>query len=184
MQSINQVSSFEELQEYIQKIISALQSQDFFDYLAKKSREVVDKITAQKLNADEEQKFTHNYRYNHKVAVNLEEIVISNETLIDVSSINPKIAANYPNGFDLAKAIEYGTGIVGANSDASKLASERDWQYMVNPERDYTKPWFYQDENGELWWTKGMSGKLIYYQSKQEIEDNINDWVEEYIDKL
>ena len=182
--SISQIENLEDLQKYIEKIIQALQSQEFFDYLSKKSRAVVDLVSSQNLNADEEQQYSHIYRVNHEVSVNMDEIVISNEVMIPVSAINPNIAMNYPNGFDLAKAIEYGTGIVGAGSDASELATERGWQYMVNTERDYTKPWFYKDENGNLRWTRGMSGKLIYYKSKQMIEEQLEDWINEYIENL
>ena len=186
MQSNNFSNSneFDDFQNKINKIKTALHSQEFFDYLSKKSREVVDKITAQNLNIDEEQQYSHIYRTNHNVKVNFDEIVIFNETTIPVDSINPELAINYPNGFDLAKAVEYGTGIVGSTSQASALASEKGWEYMVNTERDYNKPWFYKDENGVLRWTKGMSGKLIYYKSKLEIEKNLYDWIADYIEQI
>ena len=180
----NKISNLKDFSKYLDKVIIALQSQDFFDYLAKKSRQVVDEVSMENLNSDEEEQYSHIYRTNHEVKVDLEKIVIFNETIIPQSQINPSIAENYPNGFDLAKAVEYGTGIVGSQSNASELATERGWAYMVNTERNYNQPWFYMDENGELRWTKGMAGKLIYYKSKQKIEEKLKDWINEYLEQL
>lgn len=178
------IDNFSDLNLLAKKIKSSLQSQDFFNYLSKKSRQVVDKVTSQNLNSDDEQQYSHIYRINHEVTVNIDEITIFNEVNIPASALNTNIADNYPNGFDLAKAVEYGTGIVGASSNASALATQDGWAYMVNTERDYNVPWFYQDENGTLRWTRGISGKLIYYKSKQIIEEEINSWIEDWINEL
>lgn len=184
MQNFNSTSQsvIKELKNYISKVKSALKSQDFFDYIAKKSKEVLDEVTAQSLNSDDEQQYSHVYRLNHEVKVDFNEIVLSNQVIIPSGSLNPAIANNYPDGFDLSKAIEYGTGIIGAESGASTIATDRGWQYDVNGHGE--KGWFYKDENGEIWWTRGMTGKLIYYKSKQIIEEKINDWIVEYIQNI
>ena len=169
--------------QYLQKINEALKTQEFKDYLKKKSREVLDKITEQNLNADVEQKYEHTYRNNHKVEVDEEYITISNYTDISVDNINSELAKNYPNGFDLSKAVEYGTGLVGATSEASSYAKQDVWEYMVNDNRDYQKGWFYEVD-GKVYWTKGMSGKLIFNKAEKEIEDKLYDWIDEYFDNI
>lgn len=171
-----------ELKDYLAKIKSALQSQDFFDYISNKSKEVLNQVTAQNLSEDSDQQYSHVYRLNHEVKVDLEEITLSNQVVIPSNLLNPKIAENYPEGFDLSKAVEYGTGIVGAGSQASGIAAQNGWEYDVNGHG--SEGWFYQDENGELWWTRGFAGKLIYYKSKQIIEEKINDWISEYIENI
>ena len=107
-----------------------------------------------------------------------EEIILFNNTKADLSHLSENTRANYPDGFSIAKAVEYGTGIVGRDSQGSTQAT--DWAYDVNNHGE--KGWFYE-KNGKIYWTKGMEGKLIYYKTKQEIEKNIEKWIAEYIDK-
>jgi len=175
--------SLEELVIYAQKIEKALKSNNFKDFLKKKCKETLDAITQTSLNVDVEEQYIHNYRSSHKVEVDDEYITISNYTMISPSNINPDIASNYPNGFDLAKAVEYGTGIVGAVSDAYSEAIKDGWAYMVNQDRDYSKGWFYE-KDGKVYWTEGMSGKLIFNKAILEIEDKLYDWVDEYLESI
>ncbi len=169
--------------EYALKVQKALESDDFKEFLSKKSQQILERLTRESLNEDTEEKYLHNYRKNHKVEVSNEYITISNTTDIPVENINQNIARNYPNGFDLAKAVEYGTGIVGAISDAYKYAIQDGWQYMVNANRDYGKGWFYE-QDGKVYWTEGMSGKLIFNKAVLEIEEKLYEWIDEYLDKI
>lgn len=167
---------------YIINLQTAFKSEDFMEFIANKALQTLHQVTREKLNMDEEMEFYHRYRYNHKLKVNKDEIILFNQTTIPVGEINPDIAMNYPNGFDLAKAVEYGTGIIGASSSGAEYAGNNGWQYDVNGHGN--KGWFYVDSNGELFWTKGMAGRLIYLTTKQRIEQNINSWVNEYVEKI
>ena len=167
---------------YVVNLQTAFKSKDFMEFIAKKAMETLNQVTREKLNMDEEMEYYHSYRYNHKMKVDTDEIYLFNQTTIPVDKINPDIAINYPNGFDLAKAVEYGTGIVGASSSGAEYAGNSGWQYDVNGHGN--KGWFYVDNNGELHWTRGMAGRLIYLTTKQRIEQNINSWVNEYVEKM
>lgn len=151
---------------------------DFMEYIAKKSKETLDRITKQNSSSNSEDKNT--YASGHQVEVYQDEIILFNNTKADLSHLSEKTRANYPDGFSIAKAVEYGTGIVGLNSEASEIAWQDGWEYDWNSHND--AGWFYE-KNGKIYWTKGMEGKLIYYKTKQEIEKNIEKWIIQYIDK-
>lgn len=170
-----------QIKAYVLNIQTSLKSKEFVEFIASKAKQVLEQVTSESLYADEEAKYIHRYRKNHQVVVNVDEIILFNDTTIPTSELNPKIASNYPNGFDLAKAVEYGTGIVGATSEASAYASGADWAYDVNSHG--SSGWFYMD-NGTLVWTKGVRGRLIYLKTKQRIEKEIAGWVDEYISKM
>ena len=161
------------------KIKEALNSQEFIYYLANKCYELLNKVTSEKLNTDELDMYIHTYRNNHQKKVIDNDIYLWNETMVDLSSLSEETLENYPNGLSLAKIVEYGTGIVGSSSEASKYA--KDWQYDVNGHGE--KGWFYVDSSGVLHWTKGIQGKLVFYETKRRIEENIENWISEYLMK-
>lgn len=57
--------------------------------------------------------------------------------------------------------------------------AEADWETQVNPDRDYSKGWFYE-KDGKLHWTYGNHGHFIYQQLLNTINENIENWVFEY----
>ena len=59
---------------------------------------------------------------------------------------------------------------------------EYDWKTEYNPNRDYTKGWLYE-KDGEIHWTKGQEGQFIYQQLRDVVEQHIDNWVWEYVDK-
>lgn len=171
--------SIEGINEFKKKISNfkqSINSEDFINFLCKKSYETLNKVTNERLNSDEDGMYYHEYRTNHQKMISDNDIYLWNETMVDLSSLSAETLANYPKGLSLAKIVEYGTGIVGASSEASKIAE--DWQYDVNGHG--TKGWFYVDSSGVLHWTKGIAGKLIFYETKRRIEENISQWVIEY----
>lgn len=162
------------LKEY-EKVEKALKSEDFKKYIEKNCYDVLDKITRQSLKPTEENE-DHLYRGNHKAVATENEVTISNVTIVPVEN-----SENYPNGFDLSKAVEYGTGAEGLNSDGKVFAAQDDWQYDINNHGE--GGWWYYKDN-QLHWTKGLKGSLIFEKARLEIEENINDWITDYIDKL
>lgn len=166
----------------LKKLKSALNSNNFKVFLENKVKEILKEMTDKNLNTKEHLNYKGIYRNNHIVEVDINKkiIKISNSTDIPVDQLNVEVANNYPNGFDLAKAVEYGTGIVGANSMASGYASKDGWAYDINNHGD--KGWTYVID-GNIVWTKGVTGTLIFEKSKQKIEEKFDGWVMEFIEK-
>ena len=173
------VKDMKEFKKKIQKLKETLSSDDFIYYLCKKCYDMLNKVTSEKLNSDDDGMYFHSYRNNHQQLVMDKDIYLWNETMVDLSSLSEEIRANYPMGLSLAKIVEYGTGVVGASSEASKHA--KDWQYDVNNHGN--KGWYYVDSGGTLRWSKGIHGRLIFYETKRRIEESINQWVMEYINQ-
>ena len=170
------INGIDECLETLSSVKKIMKNYEFMEYIAKKSKETLDRITSQNSSGHKED--TGKYAQNHEVEVYQEEIILFNNTKADLSHLSESTRANYPDGFSIAKAVEYGTGIVGRDSQGSSQAE--DWAYDVNNHGD--KGWFYE-KNGKIYWTKGMEGKLIYYKTKEEIEKNVGKWISEYIDE-
>jgi hypothetical protein len=60
--------------------------------------------------------------------------------------------------------------------------SAYDWKTEYNPDRDYQKGWYYE-KNGELHWTRGQEGKFIYQKLYNKVQENISNWIFEYLNK-
>lgn len=161
----------------INQISDALQSKEFKNFILKKCRQELDDIIKSKLT-DVEYEIAKTYPSANKTRVGDDYIELYNDSMVDISDLSDKVAMNYVDGLSMAKLVEYGTGIVGQQSEASKYAE--DWAYDVN-NHGY-KGWFYE-KDGIIYWSRGMEGKLIYHTLELRIQDKINDWVEEYIEK-
>lgn len=173
---IDQFKSFEkDLKELAKKI----KSKDFMNFVADKCMLQLTKISNEKLGGfaedDMAQNDVNNYRSNHKVEVQDDIIIIRNDTMADLSHVSQRTLENYPEGFSIAKAIEFGTGIYGSEND------DPEWAVQVNEHRNYEKGWYYE-KDGSLHWSKGFGGKFIYYELGQYVQENIADWVQEYFE--
>ena len=85
--------------------------------------------------------------------------------------------ANYPAQLSLAKIVEYGIGYTGMRTDQTEV---EDWEYDVN-NHGY-RGWYYEDSNGQIHWTNGFEGRLIFLNLKKAILNNIEKWINEYIE--
>lgn len=156
-------------------------SKEFLEHITyNKIQPILEEITQRNLNTYSVNKKIDNYRNGHKYEVKDNEILIYNKTIITSDEIYSEVRDKYPNGFNLSKAVEYGTGIEGSNSNASAYAAEGNWQYDVN--NHGMTGWVYMDNNGEYHWTRGVGGALIFVKLRQKIEENIVDWIQEYIE--
>ena len=160
----------------IKQFSNLFTSREFKDYISKKSMNVLNDITAKYLNEDKTEQYNHTYRSGHGLEVKTNEIVLFNDTKVDLSGLSEETLGNYPDGLSLAKLVEYGTGIVGQESSASQYA--KNWEYDVNNHGN--KGWWYE-KGGKLYWTKGIEGRLIYLRTKIEIENNIVSWIKAYV---
>lgn len=52
----------------------------------------------------------------------------------------------------------------------------------MNPDRDYSKGWFYE-KDGEIHFTRGQEGKFIYYELLQSVQKNFQKWLNEFLKK-
>ena len=164
----------------LNKIQEIINSSDFMEYLRKKVETTLYAVTNESLNSTNQALETGEYIKNHKVEVKDNVISLSNVTIIKQNEISENIRERYPFGFDLSKAVEYGTGFEGAGGYGSDIAAEDGWQYDVNNHGE--KGWVYKDNTG-YHWTAGVTGALVFYKTVNRVKDNINDWVAEYIDK-
>lgn len=79
-------------------------------------------------------------------------------------------------GTDHAMFVEFGTGIVGKRSPyPGKLPEGVGWQYAsgktIRQLADGRYGWFYQDDNGEWWFTEGMPSRPFMYYTSIQLRD-------------
>ena len=157
------------------EINDALLKKEFKEFLLKKCQNELDDIIKSKLN-DVEYEIAEKYPSGNKTEIGDDYIELYNDSMVDLSDLSEKTAMNYANGLSMAKLVEYGTGIVGQQSEAAKFAE--DWEYDVNNHGN--KGWYYE-RDGMVYWSRGMEGKLIYNTLQTRVEDKIGSWVEEYL---
>lgn len=172
---LNQIKMLENQFSSLKKV---LQSEDFMNFIGNKCMLELNRISNLKLDgfteSDMAMQEVNKYRTRHKLEVKKDSLRISNDTMANLDHLSAKTLANYPEGFSIAKAIEFGTGILGTPND------DPEWQTQVNTNRNYNKGWYYE-KNGRLYWSNGFGGKFIYYTLKESVEKNIENWVIEYI---
>lgn len=61
--------------------------------------------------------------------------------------------------------------------------SDFDWKTEMNPNRDYSKGWWYV-RDGKLQFTNGHEGKFIYYELSQSVQKNFQKWLNEFVEKI
>lgn len=160
----------------LDKLSKSLDSQEFMDFIADKSMRELEDITNKKIRTIPDNDVT-SYRYNHKAKTGKNYVEISNDTMADLSNLSEETRANYPNGLSIAKIVEFGTGILGEDNE------EFNWKTQMNPDRDYSKGWYYE-KNGKIYWTRGMKGKFIYHGLLKKVKNKFPEWLSEYIDKV
>ncbi len=173
------IKGTKELSNKLKKLGDSIGSQEMMNYLGDKCERALYKTTYENLTTVEDLEVSE-YAKNHQKKIEGNRIILSNGTMADLSGLSPETLANYPNGFSIAKAVEYGTGIVGATSEASAFADN--WAYDVNQHGN--SGWFYK-KDGNIFWSKGFEGRLIYYKTAKEIKEKSNKWVSNYLkDKI
>ena len=74
--------------------------------------------------------------------------------------------------------VEFGTGLIGEQKPHGK-ANELDYEYDVN-NHGY-RGWYYTDENGNIIWTNGFAGRLIFNELAIRVKKNARRWITEYV---
>ena len=87
-------------------------------------------------------------------------------------------------GSDHAAFVEFGTGIVGQQSPYhGKLPEGVSWQYAsgktIHQISDGRYGWFYQDDNGDWWFTEGMPSRPFMYLTANELRQIVTQTAKE-----
>lgn len=173
------IKGTKELNNTLKKLSDSFGSKEMMEFLGDECERTLYKITNENLTTVEDLEVSE-YAKNHQKEIKNNTITLSNGTMADLSELSSETLANYPNGFSIAKAVEYGTGVVGSTGVAKDLAMKDGWEYDINEHGN--KGWYYK-KNGNIYWTKGFEGRLIYYRTAKEIEKESYHWIMQYIGK-
>lgn len=148
---------------FVKKLISMKTDKKFQKYIQRKCLETVKRVTeiAMQYNGSA----VENYKNNHKIKEMEDGFILYNDTVVSVDS------NGYDGEFPLALAFEYGTGIIG-----SQNPKEGAWSYNVN---NHEKGWVYF-KNDKFNFTRGYEGMEIYRKTAVEINNNLQNWVDDY----
>lgn len=173
--------TFDEVDKFLLKLDKLLvNSRKLNDFVAKKCEEELNRICQEKLNNFNGEDVEGEYVSAMHTEITSEYIYLYNDSEINIASKDFNGKENYPDKLSLAELVEYGIGYTGQlNTDLPEEGS--DWVYDVN-NHGY-KGWYYKDEQGNIHWTNGYEGKLIFYTLKETAKDKIQDWIMEYLDK-
>lgn len=173
------IDSVRKLEEHIRKVRRYAQMQtdtELQKYIQNKVLETVIRVTDERLvGGTTDDEYIEEYKNRHKIQQVPNGFILYNDTVLPTSMlpVSEKTAQNYPNGFSIALAFEYGIGIIGENDP--KLNA---WEYNVNK---HNFAWYFS-KYGEKFATYGYSGFEIYRFTAEEVERNLNKWVNEYFD--
>lgn len=161
--------------DYIKKIKSMETDSAFQKFIQNKCLELVKKISRERLQVGggtekcTNEEYFEAYNNNHKIKNNSKGFILYNDLTVPANTTKPE---NYPNGFSIALAFEYGVGIVGENANDNPNA----WAYNIH---NYQFGWHFI-KNGEKIGTYGYAGFEIYRHTANEIRKNLKSWVNEY----
>lgn len=140
----------------------------FLNFIAQKCIEVLEEVTNSKIDMFKFGTIPVSYERGHKYSI---------ETTSDTSRINLYNLAVNQFGEYISLYIEYGTGIYSEESARPDGWIYPTTEYDKNPKKKRTK-------RGDLVaFTKGQEAKYIYDDALMLINDRIDGWIEEYIDR-
>lgn len=182
------ITGEKDLEEYInfvQKMLSMKVDKNFQKFIQQKCLETVRSVSERLISGTTNDEYKEEYIARHKIQEEPDGFILYNDLVIPAilttkNTINQNrdngIVRNYDEGFALALAFEYGTGIVGEFNPI-----EGAWEYNVNKYNELG--WYYKKQNGESERTTGYQGFQIYGTTAKEIKENLNNWVYEYLNK-
>ena len=102
------LTQFKILEKDLNKLSKELDSEEFMNFISKKSMNELEKVIKNKLSTED---YSSNYRSSNHSEVKKEQVRIYNDSMVNLDHLSPKTLANYPNGLSLALLAEFGTGI-------------------------------------------------------------------------
>ena len=169
-------------QKVIDAIFETLQSDKFVNYLGKRLSDAILNIAIQETSTIGSDVMSsqeiNTYLSGFDVEINKDTIVLYNASVIDTSTkkMSDIKRATYPLQLSLSKLIEYGFGYTGW-LNTQELPDN--WEYDVNA-HGY-RGWYYEDSNGQLHWTNGMEGRLVFLKLCWWLQNNFADIVNRYL---
>jgi len=179
------IDNFNLIQKQLDNVRKIFNSNAFINFLKPKFLETLNETINERLvstSTGEQAGVTNSeyfdeYKANNKFLDIKDGFILYNDTVIPQSNLtiqDKRKLANYPNGFSIALAFEFGVGIVGQNAPV-----EGAWQYNVN---NYNFYWTFK-KNGQVYSTYGYQGMEIYRFTVVKINNNMKKWINEYFSK-
>lgn len=176
-------NGFESLYKELYDLPKIFKSRNYKKFIAEKCIKELNGIMEIKLN-DQSSGLSEDieikkYRDGNEYEIGGDYILISNDSTLSQGEmywVSEKTKERYPDGISIAYLIEYGTGIMGISNE--------DWQVNVpSPSKRKDGSWAYKRDGVLHKKVFGSSPKLIYTTLMQKVEENIQDWTIEYINK-
>ena len=164
------VSGLKELQKElnrVQTMLSIKNNPKYLKFLQNKVIETLNSVISERLTFSGET--VEKYKTNNFIEEIENGFILYNNTTVETQS------EGYGGIFSIALAFEYGTGIVGMENP-----KENAWQYNV---KNHETGWTYF-KNDRFWYTKGYEGFEIYRYTKEKVNQNITNWIEEFLRKV
>lgn len=174
------------ISSYKSQINELLQSKEFINYIAKIVSNHVNQIASEEVGTigsdvlSSEEINTYLESFDSSIEEN--SFSIFNDAEVDINSKNMSetTRSNYADGLSLSQLIEYGFGYTGY-LNTEPLPDASTWQYDINM-HGY-KGWYYKDQNGQVHWTNGMEGRLVFLKIMYWVEENLPTLVEKFLKK-
>jgi hypothetical protein len=183
--SIDSIKKLDKHIKYVERMLKMKTDVNFQKYIQQKCLETVKQVSYQRIGINTNEEYIEEYISRHQIREVSNGFVLYNDLAIPaiLSTKSTKnqdrsqgIVRNYENGFSLALAFEYGTGLVGAEN-----AVQGAWDYNVNNYGD--KGWYYKPLNGNSIRTRGYQGFEIYRYTAEEIKSMLPKWVNDYLSR-
>lgn len=169
----------DQLTEYVNKLSKMKYDSKFQEFIQEKCVNVLQQVMSETLiggttNDSAIEEYMRNNYIEEFTDGDVKGFILFNNTKIPANTSTPE---NYgkEGQFNLALAFEYGVGIIG-----QETAKPNAWEYNVH---GYTYNWYYKNEEGVWTPTKGYEGFQVYTNTANIIEQNLADWVTEYLQK-
>lgn len=169
-------------EQVVNRVVSLLEDKKFIDYVAERLSNAlfyiaVEETTTIDNNAISDSEI-NDYLSGFGVEIRDNTISLFNSSIIDTSTKNISLEkrGKYPLELSLSKLIEYGFGYTGWSSTEILPQS---WEYDVN-NHGY-KGWYYVDNAGNVHWTNGMEGRLVFLKLCWWIEEKFGEIIAKYL---
>ena len=165
------------LEQHFDKLGKVLESKKFKSYIADKCLELLKEICNEQTFWEEHSVWSSKldeYKNGHKVEIGNDYVLIFNDTYYSQDELwwlSPATREKYADGLTVSYLIEYGMGARSAGADDWQTGSKDKWA-GYDPD-NYPKSKIYSSQEG----------KFIYLKLATQVEQRIEDWILEYMER-